>query len=371
MSILLNIPKVHFGFDTINVLPGELNELGITRPLIVTDQGLVDCGVLKKVMDTFPPDRDVPVFKHMPENPTAEGVEKAYEIYSQEQCDGVIAVGGGSVIDGSKAVALLAGHPGPLARYNHHSEKITASTAPIVTIPTTAGTGSEVTSGAGIHPEPSSPSMNLGSPYFMPKLAICDPNFTMSLPPFLTAGTGMDALGQCIEGYLATPVNPPIDAIALDGIQRVVQYIQRAFKDGSDKEARWNMMMAGLQGGISIGKGLGSCHAIANTLGDKGFHHGVLVTIALPEVLRFLEDHVGARMKEVGKALGLEEGGEPAEAIERMNDRLNLPKSLGELGHPLDNLDHIAKVCTESVFNSASAKVPDQEEYKKIIIACS
>lgn len=371
MSLLLNIPKVHFGFDAINALPEGLNELGITRPLIVTDQGLVKCGVFKKIKDTFPEGNSVSIFDQMPENPTVEGVEKAYEVYSQEQCNGVVAVGGGSVIDGSKAVALLAGHPGPIARYNHHSEKITSATAPIVTIPTTAGTGSEVTSGAGIHPDPSSPSMNIGSPYFMPRLAICDPGLTMSLPPFLTAGTGMDALGQCIEGYLATPVNPPIDAVALDGIQRAAIYIERAVKDGSDKEARWQMMMAGLQGGISIGKGLGSGHAIANSLGDKGFHHGVLVTIAMPEVLRFLEDHVGDKMKEVAKALGMKEANEVPGAIERLNASLGLPENLGELGYPLDDLDQIAKLCTESAFNSTSARIPSHEEYKKILVSCS
>jgi 4-hydroxybutyrate dehydrogenase len=367
MTLLLDIPKVHFGFDAINVLPDELNELGIRRPLMVTDQGLVKCGIFRKVRETFPQNSSLPVFDQMPENPTVEEVEKAYEIYRQEHCDGVVAVGGGSVIDGSKAVALLAGHPGPLSQYDRHSEKITAATAPIVAIPTTAGTGSEVTNGAGIHPDLSSPSMNIGSPYLRPRLAICDPNLTMSLPPVLTAGTGMDALSQCIEGYLAKPVNPPIDAVALDGIQRVVNYIERAVKDGSDKEARWHMMMAGLQGGISIGKGLGSGHAIANTLGDKGFHHGVLVTVVLPSVLRFLESHVGDKMTEVAKALGLHNGNEVAGAIDRLNERLALPKNLRELGYPLDDLDQIAEICKVSFFVLGSARVPTHEEYKMII----
>jgi alcohol dehydrogenase class IV len=131
------------------------------------------------------------------------------------------------------------------------------------------------------------------------------------------------------------------------------------------------MMMAGLQGGISIGKGLGSGHAIANTLGDRGFHHGVLVTVVLPEVMRFLEGHVGDRMKKLAKALGLHESNEAADAIERLNERLGLPKNLGELGYPLDDLDQIAKLCTESIFNSSSSRIPTHEEYKKILIACS
>jgi len=367
MTLLICLPKIHFGFGAVSALSNELSELGINRPLMVTDQGVVNCGVSDKVLKAFQGKPDFPIFDQTPENPTDEGVEKAHALYVQEGCDGVVAVGGGSVIDASKAVTLLAGHPGPIAQYDRHPEKVTKATAPLITIPTTAGTGSEVTSGAGIHPDPSSPSMNIGSPYFLPKVAICDPELTLSLPPVLTAGTGMDALNQCIEGYLSVTVNPPIDAVALEGVRRALTAIERAVADGSDRHARWHMMMAALEGGISIGKGLGSAHAIANTLGDRGHHHGILVTVAMPSVLRFLENYVGDKMKVLADIFGLKEGHDVAAAIEQLNVRIGLPTNLRDLGCLPDDLDRAADLCVGSVFNRKSPRVPTHDDYKTII----
>ena len=367
MLPILNIPKILFDFGAAGLLAGEVANVGISRPLLITDQGLVECGVLNRVLSSLPGNLEFPVFDETPENPTVDGVEKAFELYGQEDCDGVVALGGGSVIDTSKTVALLAGHPGPISQYDRHSEKITGATAPIIALPTTAGTGSEVTSGVGIHPDSSTPSINIGSPHFIPRIAICDPDLTLSLPPVLTAGTGMDALSQCIEGYLSPEVNPPIDAIALDGVRRVISHIDRAVADGSDREARWHMMMAALEGGISIGKGLGSGHAIANTLGDQGHHHGILVTVVLPSVLRFIKDHVGEKMKDLTRAFGLEEGDEVAAAIERLNGQISLPTTLRELGYQMEDLDKAAEICMGSIFNDTSPRVPTQAEYKMII----
>jgi alcohol dehydrogenase class IV len=288
-------------------------------------------------------------------------------MFRREECDGLVAVGGGSVIDSTKAVALRAGHPGPLSLYNRRPDRVTDVTAPIISIPTTAGTGSEVTFGAGIHAEPSLPAMNIGSPHLMPRVAICDPDFSMTLPVSLTAGTGMDALGQCIEAYLAKGNNPPIDAVALDGAQRAWTYIERAVADGSDKEARWNMQMAALQGGIGIHKGLGSVHAIANTFGDQGYNHGILVAITLPYVLRFLESHVEKRMTSLAITLGLEKGSQVATAVKQLNTSIGLPGSLRELGYVMGNNDRAAQLCVESVFNLSSARIPTHDEYKAII----
>jgi alcohol dehydrogenase class IV len=209
--------------------------------------------------------------------------------------------------------------------------------------------------------------MNIGSPYFLPKVAICDPDLTLSLPPVLTAGTGMDALNQCIEGYLSVTVNPPIDAVALEGVRRALTHIERAVADGSNRHARWHMMMAALEGGISIGKGLGSAHAIANTLGDRGDHHGILVTVAMPSVLRFLENHVGDKMKVLAEVFGLKEGHDVAAAIEQLNTRIGLPTNLKDLGYLPDDLDRAAELCVGSVFNRKSPRVPTHDDYKMII----
>ncbi len=367
MTILLNIPRIHFDFGAVRVLAKELDKTGIVKPLILTDQNLIRCGILEKVMSAFPADCQPPIFDETPENPIVEAIEKATAIYLQQGCDGAVAIGGGSVIDSAKAVAFRSCHPGPISQYEKQPEKITKATAPIIAIPTTAGTGSEVTFGAGVHQDSDKPAMNLGSPYFIPKVAICDPELTMTLPPDLTAGTGMDALCQCIEAYLAAGNNPPVDAIALDGMQRAFTYIERAVADGSDREARWNMMMAGLEGGMSIHKGLGSGHAIANTLGDQGYNHGILVSIVMPSVLHFLENQVGERLNTIARTLGLQEGSQVASAIEQLNQRIGLPTTLQKLGYSMGDINQAAEICADSIFNETALYVPTGDEYRMII----
>jgi alcohol dehydrogenase class IV len=221
--------------------------------------------------------------------------------------------------------------------------------------------------GAGIHLDPETPAMHIGSPFLQAKVAICDPELTMTLPPTLTAGTGMDALNQCIEGYLSVVVNPPIDAVALDGLRRAYIYIERAVADGSDREARWEMLMVALEGGISIGKTLGPGHAIANTFGDRGFHHGVLVTVAMPSVLRFLDKYAEAKMKIMAETMGLKGSDTVADAVERLNAQIGLPKNLREMGYVPEDLDSMAEICELSVFNRNTPHRPTKNEYMTIL----
>ncbi len=367
MVPLLKLPKVQFGFGVIEALPAELNEFGISRPLFITDRGLVQCGVFSAVHGRMPAKAKCSVFGETPENPTVEGVEGALSTYRAGDCDGIVAVGGGSVIDTAKAVSLLAGHPGSLAYYHDHPEKITSSTAPLVAIPTTAGTGSEASRGAGIHPDSTSRSAGVSSEYLVPRVAVCDPALTLSLPPGLTAATGMDALSHCIEGFLAKSVNPVVDAIALDGIRRVFAYLERAVADGNDREARWQMMMAALEGGISISKGLGPAHALGNTFGDRGLRHGMLVTMALPSVLSFIEKRATGKMDRLAEALGLHSGSDVPAAIKAFNTRLGLPASLREIGYPDGDRDEMAEDASKSFFNAGSLHPPTRAEYKALI----
>jgi alcohol dehydrogenase class IV len=367
MIPLLKIPKVQFGFGVIETLPAELAELGIVRPLYITDQGLIGCGVFSTVRQGMSTQATFSVFDETPENPTVQGVERALSVYRAGDCDGIVAVGGGSVIDTSKAVSLLAGHPGSLAYYHDHPEKITSSTAPLVAIPTTAGTGSEASRGAGIHPDATSRSAGVSSEYLVPRVAICDPNLTLSLSPLLTAATGMDALSHCIEGFLAKSVNPPIDAIALDGVRRVFVYLERAVEKGNDRDARWQMMMAALEGGMSISKGLGPAHALGNTFGDRGFRHGILVTMALPSVLRFIEKYAADKMGHLAEAMGLHSGEAVPEAIKTLNARLGLPVSLHEIGYPDGDRNEMADDAAKSFFNIWSPHPPTVGEYKALI----
>ena len=178
MSTLLKHPKVIFDFGAIAALPKELAELSVAKPLFVSDQGLVRCGVVAKGREAMPKNAELAVFDDTPENPTIEGVEKAFAVYREQNCDGVVAVGGGSVIDSAKAVSVLARFPGPLSQYLGKPEKLTAAAAPLIAIPTTAGTGSEVSQSAGIHPDATSPSNGIRSPYIVPRVALCDPDLT-------------------------------------------------------------------------------------------------------------------------------------------------------------------------------------------------
>ncbi len=367
MIPLLKFPKVQFGFGVIEALPAELAELGIVRPLYITDQGLIGCGVFSTVCQGMLTRANFSMFDETPENPTVEGVERALSAYRAGDCDGIVAVGGGSVIDTAKAVSLLAGHPGSLAYYHDHPEKIASSTAPLVAIPTTAGTGSEASRGAGIHPDSTSRSAGVSSEYLVARVAICDPNLTLSLSPELTAATGMDALSHCIEGFLAKSVNPPVDAIALDGVQRVFAYLGLAVANGNDREARWQMMMAALEGGISISKGLGPAHALGNTFGDRGFRHGILVTMALPSVLGFIIKYASDKMDRLAETMGLHSGEAVPDAIRTLNARLGLPASLHEIGYPDGDRDEMADDAAKSFFNTWSPHPPTSAEYKALI----
>ena len=367
MSVLLNLPKVLFDFGAVINLPYELEILNVKRPFFITDRNLLECGVFEKAVIALPQEAKFPICDEIPENPTVEGVEKAYYLYAEKMCDGIVAVGGGSVIDSAKMVAFRSGHSAPISQYEHHPEMITDSIAPLITIPTTAGTGSEVTFGAGVHPDPQKPSMNFGSPNLIPDIAICDPELTMTLPESLTASTGMDAFGQCIEAYLARGNNPVIDAVVLDGAKRAYENIQKVVRDGDDKEARWNMMMAALEGGIGIHKGLGSAHSIANSLGDQGFNHGLLVTIALPAVLRFLENSIVERINSLRMHIGLEDKRDLALVVEQLNKCIGIPENLKDLGYQMKDIAGKAELCHRSIFNMTAPIIPSNDQYRKLL----
>ena len=368
MPELLAYPRVLFNFGAVGLIGGELAALGVRRPLLLTDRGLVEHGVAKRVLDALPADVEASVFDGIPPNPTVAGVEAAAESYREHGCDGVLAVGGGSVMDSGKAVRVAVTHDGSILDYLNDPARVTAAAAPLVTVPTTAGTGAELTMGGGIHPDSTSRALGLRSVHIKPDLAICDPELALTLPPSLTAATGMDAFGHCLEAYLAKKDDPPGAAIALDGISRVVRYVERACADGSDREARWHMQMAALQGGMAIYRGLGPVHALANTFGDADLHHGMLVTVSAPAVVRFYEGRLDPLLADVAAAMG--QGGEPdvARGIEELNARLGLPGSLREAGYDKSDLDDMSTDAAASHFNLAARVVPSREEYRQIVV---
>jgi 4-hydroxybutyrate dehydrogenase len=373
MTNIPSFPPVHFGFGAIKELTSELGNRGVDRPLIITDQGLVQHGVYQQLRDALPDDMAVAVFDAIPENPTIDGVNQALEVYQANKCNGIIGLGGGSVLDSGKALRVAATHDMSVLEILNNLDKITANVAPYVTIPTTAGTGAEITFGGGIHPETNGAAMTIRSIHVQPDLAICDPEFTMTLPPRLTAATGMDALTHSVEGFLSCNANPPAEAIALDGTRRVMDFIERAVTDGSDREARSEMSMAALQGGMAIYMGLGPIHALSMAFGDSPLHHGTLVTVAMPAVMRFFNGKIsGNGLERYAEAMGVtgdkDAGNRIADAVAEMNDKLGLPSTVREMGYEKTDIDRMVKECCDSGFNHSAPIVPSPDEYEKIVL---
>lgn len=342
MPALFTFPnRILFGNGTRALLPQELDRLGVARPLVVTDDGLVASGIVAGVVDPLP---GATVYSAVQANPTEADVLGGLERYREARCDGVVGLGGGSALDAAKAVRLLATHPGPLADYDLTTgggERITADLPPMAAIPTTAGTGSEAGRGTLIQiPRTGRKTIAL-SPHLLPSVALCDPELTLGLPPVLTAGTGMDALTHCIESYLSTTPHPICDGIALEGLRYVSRGLETAVQDGSNMAAREALMMGALLGGISFHKGLGVVHSLSHALGAEGrAHHGTLNAILLPHALRFNRDAAHSRLGELASRLGLGRAGDgPAHFItltELVLARLPLPRRLGKV----DGLRH-------------------------------
>ncbi len=367
MTTITYLTRIEFDFGATKLLPDLVRELGITKPLIVTDPFLAESDILKQISQLLQQTAPV-LFPNTPQNPTEAAVESAVKIYQANGCDGVIAVGGGSSIDLAKGVALLATHDGPLEQYAvilGGLNKITAKVAPVIAIPTTAGTGSEVGRGALI-------SLNDGrklgfiSPHLIPKIALCDPLLTIGLPPRLTAATGMDALTHCIETFLSPRVNPPADAIALDGAQRAAKWIEIAFKDGQNQEARWNMMMASLQGGLTFQKGLGAVHSMSHPLGglkNLTLHHGTLNALILPAVLRFNREYCKEKLQTLEQCLGIDSEIKLEDYIANLNQRLGLPISLSDMGVTRDMLPQMIEGAFKDHSTATNPRPLNKEDF--------
>lgn len=340
ISTINYLTQIRIGFGAAALAGNECERLKITRPLIVTDPGVRAAGLADRVAAHLPPSGRGPIFDQTPSNPTEAAVCDACDIYRAEHCDGIIAVGGGSSIDLAKGAALLATHPGPLKTYaaiEGGSARITDAVAPLIAIPTTAGTGSEVGRGALIILRDKR-KLGLLSPYLLPKSALCDPEPALGLPAWLTAATGMDAIAHCVETFLSAAFNPPADGIALDGLERAWAHIERATSHPQDRAARLNMTSASMQGALAFQKGLGCVHSLSHSLGgiDPRLHHGTLNAILLPAVIRFnaTDPSVRAnrRLERMAHVMNLAGAADVAPALRDMSRRLGLPTGLAALG---------------------------------------
>jgi alcohol dehydrogenase class IV len=366
--------RPYFENGAITKISEVLKSNGIKNPLICTDPGLSSIGMTEKIRNLISEDLSSSFYEETPANPTEKAVNEALELYKTNDCDGVVGFGGGSSMDLAKAVALMANHEGSLLDYsvNEGGYGKIKETMPMIAIPTTSGTGSEVSVGSLI-------IMNDGrklifaSPHLMPNAAICDPELTIGLPPVLTAGAGMDALTHCIEAILSPINDPPAEAVGIDGIEKIIkeESLIRACKDGQDKEARWGMMMASTEGAMAFSKGLGAVHSMSHAIGanqELGLHHGTLNAVILPSVLRFNQDHVGNKYSRIARAMGKNESINLATEIEKLNERIGMPSNLQEMGVTEDMIpDLIAHAMTDPS-NITTPRVPSLEEWEKLFL---
>ncbi|WP_411882201.1 iron-containing alcohol dehydrogenase [Polaromonas sp. YR568] len=376
MAFIYYVTQVQFEFGAVKLLKQECERVGITRPLIVTDPGVKAAGILQKALDALP-GMKVAVFDQTPSNPTEAAVRAAAELYKSSGCDGLIAVGGGSAIDCAKGVAIAATHEGPLTTYatiEGGSPKITDRAAPLIAVPTTSGTGSEVARGAILIVDDHR-KLGFHSWHLVPKTAICDPELTLGLPAKLTAATGMDAIAHCMETFMSAAFNPPADGIALDGLERGWAHIERATRDGSDRDARFNLMSASMQGAMAFQKGLGCVHSLSHSLGgvDPRLHHGTLNAMFLPAVVRFNAEAESVqkdkRLDRMARAMGLASGGDIAEAIRDMNARLGLPTGLAAMGVQREQFGQIITGALADHCHKTNPRIASAGEYEEMLAA--
>ena len=326
---------VRFGAGRIKELPEVLKEAGISNPLFVTDPGLAKLPVTASTLKLLA-DAGVPhgVFSDVKPNPVESNLYAGIEVYKAGGHDGVVAFGGGSALDLGKLIAFQAHQSRPVWDFEDIGDWWTradaSKIAPIIAVPTTAGTGSEVGRAGVITHEASHTKKVIFHPKMLPAIVIADPELTTGMPPFITAGTGMDALAHCLEAYCAPGYHPMADGIAVEGIRLVFENLPRAFADGKDLVARAHMMSAAAMGATAFQKGLGAIHSLSHPIGALyDTHHGMTNAVFMPYVLAFNRDAVEDKIGRLSAYCGIKGGFDGfAKAILKLRKELKVPNTL-------------------------------------------
>src|SRR5690554_805745 len=345
---------IKFGPGRIAELPEALKSAGISKPLLVTDAGLVNLPVTQNTIKLLADAGiSVGVFADVKPNPIAANVEAGVKQLREGGHDGVIAFGGGSGLDASKVIAFMAGQTRPMWDFEDVGDWWTRADPkgilPIIAVPTTAGTGSEVGRAGVITDETTHTKKVIFHPLMMPKIVIADPELTVGMPAFITIGTGMDALAHCLEAYCAPGYHPMADGIAVEGIRLVMENLPKVVTNPNDLEARGHMMSAAAMGATAFQKGLGAIHALSHPVGALyDTHHGMTNAVFMPYVLDFNREVLWDKIDRLSAWLGLE-GGFPGflDLVLRLRRDLGIPHTLDRIGVDDARFDEMAAMAVE------------------------
>lgn len=358
MSIWSFPTKIVFGAGEIQRLGQEVAALGLKRVLVVADAGVEKNGLLRAPLASLSESGlESSVFTGVDGNPTEQNIEEGAKAYTQHRAECVVAVGGGSPMDAAKLIALRAVCPLPFEQLDDSIDggvHVPPNVPPVFTIPTTAGTGSEVGRSGVLTVRSTGRKTVIFSPRLLARVAILDPELTVSMPKGVTAATGFDALTHCVEAYLSTGDHPLADAIALGGIELVQQFLLRACENPTDLEARGGMMKAAMMGAIAFQKGLGACHSLAHPLSSEhGLHHGLANALCLPAVIAFNSSAVPERVQRVAALLG---DGDAVKAISGLRARVGINAGLAGSGIGEEHLPLLAKKALEDACHRSNPR---------------
>ena len=339
---------IRFGAGRIAEIADACNAAGIKRPLLVTDRGLAKLPITQRTRDLMAAGGlGDALFADVEPNPNEINLASGVDAYLAGDHDGVIAFGGGSGLDLGKMVAFMAGQGRPVWDFEDFGDWWTradsGAIAPIIAVPTTAGTGSEVGRASVITNSASHVKKIIFHPKILPTVVICDPELTVGMPDFITAGTGLDAFAHCVEAYSSPHYHPMSQGIALEGMRLVIENLPRAYTTGNDLSARANMMSAAMMGATAFQKGLGAIHAISHPVGAVyNTHHGTTNAVCMPAVLELNAAQIRGRFDKAGPYLGIAGGFDGfCDFVQSFNDSFAIPRGLGEMGVGADRIDEL------------------------------
>ena len=369
---------IRFGAGRISEIADACFVAGIKKPLLVTDRGLAGMEITQKTLNLLD-DAGLgrAIFADVDPNPNEKNAAAGVAAYKAGNHDGVIAFGGGSGLDLGKVVAFLAGQSRPIWDFEDIDDWWTRANsdviAPIVAIPTTAGTGSEVGRASVITNSITQQKKIIFHPKFLPTVVICDPELTVGMPKFITAGTGLDAFAHCVEAYCSPHYHPMSQGMALEGMRLVKEYLPRAYADATDLEARSHMMSAAAMGATAFQKGLGAIHALSHPIGAiYHTHHGTTNAVCMPAVLQFNKPAIKDTLAEAANYLGIPGGFVGfCKFVDELNDSLAIPKSLAGLGIENPDIDRIVSGALIDPSTGGNPIKMTEENTRKLIIEIS